>query len=298
MPDSKRNTDQPTILVTGATGTIGSQVARLLLADGLRVRVASRRPEALADLSDLGSAEPIRLDLEDASTYAAGFEGVDRLFLVGPGGPGFSGHVARAIDAARAAGVEHIVRYSALGADPEGFFPIAKEHGLADQALERSEVSWTILQPTFYMDNFINFQGEAIRHQSAFYGASGGGKAAYVSSADIAAVAAAVLRDPADHAGKRYVLTGPEAHADEAVAGMISETLGKPVKYVDVGDEGLAASMRERGAPEFMVESMVGLEQVKQRGWAEAVSPAVGQLLGRPAEPMQAFLRRRAAELR
>lgn len=287
-----------TILVTGATGTIGKQVARLLLADGVAIRVASRRPEALADLAELGAATAVRLDLEDPSTYAAAFEGVDAVFLVGPGGPGFGEHAAAAIDAARRAGVEHIVRYSALGASVDGTFPIAREHGIADRALEASEIGWTILQPTFYMDNFINFQGEAIRGQGAFYGASKGGKAAYVSSSDIAAVAAAVLRDPSSHAGQRYVLTGPQAHADAEVATLIGEAVGKPVQYVEVGEEGVAASLRERGADDFFVESMVGLEQVKQQGWAEAVSPDVEKVLGRPAQPFTAFLAARGTELR
>lgn len=296
MSDTSKTTS--TILVTGATGTIGKQVARLLVSEGVAIRVASRRPEALADLAALGPATAVRLDLEDASTYAAAFAGVDALFLVGPGGPGFGEHAAAAIDAARQAGVKHVVRYSALGASVDGAFPIAREHGIADEALERTEIGWTILQPTFYMDNFINFQGEAIRGQGAFYGASKGGKAAYVSSADIAAVAAAVLRDPTAHAGKRYVLTGPQAHADSDVADLIAEAVGKPVKYVDVGDEGIAASLRERGAPDFFVESMVGLERVKQQGWAEAVSTDVETVLGRPAQRFSEFLANRGAELR
>lgn len=296
MTDTKQTT--PTILVTGATGTIGSQVARQLVDQGVSIRVASRRPEALAELAASGRATAVRLDLEDPSTHAEAFQGVDALFLVGPGGPGFGQHAAAAIEAARAAGVKHIVRYSALGASVDGAFPIAREHGIADQALEASEMGWTILQPTFYMDNFINFQGDAIRSQGAFYGASKGGKAAYVSSADIAAVAVAVLRNPSTHASQRYVLTGPQAHADADVANLIGEAVGKPVKYVDVGDEGVAASLRERGAPDFFVDSMVGLERVKQQGWAEAVSPDVENVLGRPAQPFAEFLAARGSELR
>lgn len=296
MSDTSKT--NPTILVTGATGTIGSRVARRLLADGIAVRVASRRPEALADLAGLGPATPVRLDLEDPSTYPSAFEGVDALFLVGPGGPGFGQHAAAAIEAARAAGVKHVVRYSALGASVDGTFPIAREHGIADRALEASEIGWTILQPTFYMDNFINFQGEAIRGQAAFYGASEGGKTAYVSSDDIAAVAASVLLDPSSHAGQRYVLTGPEAHADTDVAALIGEAVGKPVKYVDVGVDGVATSLRERGADDFFVDSMVGLEKVKQEGWAEAVSPDVEKVLGRPAQPFTEFLAARGSELR
>ncbi len=294
MTDRNTTTTTHTILVTGATGTIGSQVARRLLADGLSIRVASRRPEALIELAELGPATPVRLDLEDPSTYAEAFAGVDVVFLVGPGGPGFGGRVREALAAAREAGVQHVVRYSALGASSDGFFPIAREHGIADEAVERSELAWTILQPTFYMDNFINFQGDAIRGQGAFYGASKGGKAAYVSSDDIAAVATAVLRDPAAHAGQRYTLTGPQAHADDDVAALI----GEPIRYVDVGDEGLAASLRERGSTEFFVESMVGLEQVKQRGYAEAVSPDVEKVLGRPAQGFGEFLAARGSELR
>lgn len=289
---------RPTILITGATGLIGGQVARALLAKGTSFVAASRNPDRLDDLvrAGEGRVEARTLDLEDPATYGA-FEGIDTLFLVGPQGPGFGARVAATLEAARTAGVRHVVRYSALGADPDASFPLAREHGIAERAVEASGLSWTILQPTFYQDNLFTYQSDAIRSTNAFYGASLEGKVAYVASSDIAAVATAIVLHPADHAGRRYVLTGPEALSDVELAARLSRAAGKTIRYVDIGDEGVASNLRDAGTPPFMVESMVGLEQVKRKGWAAEVSPAVEAILGRPAAPVDALFAARASSL-
>ena len=289
----------PTILVTGATGTIGRQVAQNLIARGVSIVVASRTPSRLADLVEQsgGLAEARALDLEDSSTFDA-LEGMRTLFMVGPQSEGFGDTVAPVLAAAKEAGVTHVVRYSALGADRDAFFPLAREHGVGEEAVEASGIAWTILQPTFYQDNVIHFQGDAIRSTGAFYGASRDGKVAYVASADIAAVATEVLLQPGAHAGQRYVLTGPEALSDDEVASRLSDALGRSVRYVDIGDDAIADNLREAGTSAFMVESMVGLEQVKRNGWAAEVSPAVEELLGRPATSIETLLQARADELR
>lgn len=299
MNERATSSTRPAILITGATGTIGGQVARRLTAQGRHVAVASRRPEQLADLvadSD-GLAEARRLDLEDPATFDA-FDGIHTLFLLGPIGPDFGERVAVAVKAAAKAGVQHVVRYSALGANPEASSVLARQHGLADRAVADSGMDWTILQPTFYQDNFLNFQGEAIRRTDAFYGASGEGRSAYVASADLADVAAQILREPAAHASQRYVLTGPEALTDTEVADRLSKAIDHTVRYVDVGDESVGQSLRDQGAAPWFADSMVVLEQVKRNGWAAEVSPTVEKILGRPARPIEAFFQANAASFR
>lgn len=291
---------RPAILVTGATGKIGGQVARRLLAKGKHIAVASRDPSQLDELvaASEGRAEARRLDLEDPSTFGA-FEGIHTAFLVGPTGPDFGERAAVAIEAAVKAGVQHIVRYSALGADPESAnSPLARQHGLGERAVEQSGVAWTILRPTFYQDNLVTYQGGAIKGTNAFYGASGEGRSAYVHSADIAEVAAEVLASPSAHEGQRYTLTGPAALTDAEVAAQITEAVGRPVAYVDVGDEGVAKSLRDAGTPEWFVKSMVVLEQVKRNGWASQVSPDIEKVLGRAPRPISAFLAEHADALR
>lgn len=280
-----------TILITGATGTVGSRVAAALLERGERVRVGVRAPEKAAALREAG-AEVVRLDFEDPSTLAPAFEGVRRAFLLVPFVEDFDRLVPEVLAEAKRAGVSFVVKLSAVGAEPDALLPIGRRHAAADRAVAESGLGYAILQPTFFQDNILKFQRDALREQGAFYGASHGGRASYVSSRDIAEVAAEILVDPAAHDGARYVLTGPEALEDARVAELASAAFGAPVRYVDVPDDAYADSMRQRGAPEWMVESMLGLERLKSSGQAAGVSPAVEQILGRPPEPMASFLSR------
>lgn len=286
-----------TILITGATGTIGSQVASELLDRGASVRVASRRPEALARFAERG-AEVTRIDLEDPASLAPALAGVTRAFVVGPqSGPDFGAHIELVVAAAAAAGVEHLLRYSALGADPEAPLALSREHGVAEAHVKAGPIPWTILEPTFYQDNIITFSGDSIRSEGVFYGAAGDGAATYVSSADIARVAAAILEDPAPHAGATYVLTGPEALSSAALAALATEVLGREIRYVDLPPETLGAGMRGAGLPGWLADALVGLEAVKRDGYAAAVSPAVREITGRDPESYRTFLERNRGKL-
>ncbi len=287
-----------TTFITGATGTIGNQLARLLLERGDHtVRVGTRRPEAAAALAALG-AEVAALDLDDPSTLPAAFAGVDRLFLVGPQTTSeFGATVQPILAAAKAAGVRFVLRLSALGASTDGGFALAREHGIGEAHVAASGIDWAILRPTFFQDNLLNFQGAAVAKDGAFYGASGGGAVSYISSADVARTAASILADPAPHVGKRYVLTGPEAMTDEALAALATDVIGKPLRYVDVTPDQLRGSMVEAGMPAWIADSLVALESVKAQGYAAEVSPAVEDITGKPPETYRAFLARNRARL-
>jgi uncharacterized protein YbjT (DUF2867 family) len=286
-----------TILITGATGTIGRQLARELLDRGASIRAASRRPEALADLAERG-AETARIDLEDPSTLEPAFAGVDAAFVVGPlGGPDFGDRVAAITAAAGRAGLGHMVRYSALGANPDASFALARAHGIGDQHVKSGDVPYTIIQPTFYQDNLINFAGDTIRGEGAFYGASGDGAAAYISSADIVRVLAAILESPADHVGQTYTLTGPEALTATELASLATEVVGREIRYVDLAPEQFAGALRGAGMPDWIADSMVALEGIKRDGYAAELSPAVRELSGRDPETYRSFLERNRGKL-
>ena len=161
------------------------------------------------------------------------------------------------LKAAKKAGVEHVVRLSAIGVDPKGTFPLSRLHGAADSAVMESGLGWTILRPTFFMDNILKFHADEIRSQGVLHGAAGEGRTSYASSADIAGVAVEALTDPPAHRDKIYVLTGAEAITDDDLASLASNVLGRPVRYQDVGLEAFAESLRAMGQPEWIVESMV-----------------------------------------
>lgn len=285
------------ILITGATGTIGSAAAHAALEAGLDVRIGVRRPDKARAYADRG-AHVVPLDYEKPDAVEAAFDGVERVFLLTPFVEDFLSLVRPAVEAAKTAGVKHMVRMSALGADPGSEDGLSRQHGESEQLVKNSGLGWTIIQPTFFMDNVVNYQGEAIKAQGAFYGASRGGKTAYVASADVGAVVARLLADPARHAAETHVLTGPEPLADEEVARILTDVLGRDVKYVDLEPDQFAAGMVQNGLPRWAASHMVALEGVKAQGWAARVSPSVEKILGRPAEPFRSFAERHVDRLR
>jgi uncharacterized protein YbjT (DUF2867 family) len=138
-----------TILVTGATGTVGAQVVHRLSETDAKVRAFVRRP-ADATLT-LGDVELVPGDLGDASSIQRALAGVDRVFLTAPDGPDKVAHEQAVIDAAAAAGVELVVKLSALHADPDSPLPAFAWHGAVEQHLHRSDLPAVVLQPSFFM---------------------------------------------------------------------------------------------------------------------------------------------------
>lgn len=284
------------ILVTGATGTIGRQLVTRLLEVGASVRAGVRDPARAADLEAAG-AELVRLDFLDASTHAPALDGASRVFFLSPFTENFHRDLLPFVASMAASGVEHVVRISASGADPQAPLELGRKHAAAEAAVAESGLPWTVLRPTFFMDNFLTQARASVLAEGAFYGASADQPVAYVSTRDIAEVAAHVLLTPAAHVGKVYALTGPQALRNTEVAERIGAAIGKPVRYVDLSAEQLEAGMVEQGTPPWLVEAIGGLEGIKAKGWAAEVSPSVAQMLGRAGEGFEAFITRNAARL-
>jgi uncharacterized protein YbjT (DUF2867 family) len=284
------------ILVTGATGTIGKEVVRALRAKNLEVRAAARTPEKLESLKALG-AEVVALDFEDPASVKAAFQGVDRVFLLTPFVQEPLPLVKGALQAAKQAGVRFVLRMSAAGADPNSPGVLSREHGQAEILVKESGLPWAIIQPTFFMDNFQNYSGQSIKGQNVVVGAAGTGKTAYVSSADVGAVAAEILANPDKHASKSYVITGGEAVTEEQAVAAISEVLGREIKYINMSGKDYDAALRQWGVPGWQVDGLVFLESIKANGWAEGTVSTVKDLTGREPERLQRFLERNKAQL-
>ncbi|MCB9741944.1 MAG: SDR family oxidoreductase [Alphaproteobacteria bacterium] len=283
------------VLITGATGTVGALTARALLGGDLLVRVAVRDPAAAQDLAALG-AEVVAFDYDDPSTHGPAFDGVDAALLISPFVEDPLPGLRAAVQAAEVAGVRHLVRLSAAGADPDAS-GLPGKHGLGERLVQESGLGWTVLRPTFFIDNLWKFNAQSIREQGAWFGAGAGGRSSWVAAQDVAEVAAAALRQPEVHAGQVYALTGAEALSDAELAGLVGEALGREVRYVEVGPEGLRQGMAQWGAPAWLVRDMLFLENVKAQGWAEATSPHVAQVLGRPPTAAAAYVQANAAAL-
>jgi uncharacterized protein YbjT (DUF2867 family) len=285
------------ILITGANGTIGTATVRALRAAGAEVRAGLRSPEKGGLLRELG-ADIVPFDLSAPATLRSALDGVERMLLITPFVEHATELVTAAVEAAKEAGVSFLLRLSGLGADAESPALLARQHGVGERIVRDSGIAAAVIRPSFFMDNLINFSGASIKAEGAIYGAAGDGKVAFLSSRDIGRVAATILGNPEERAGKTYVLTGPSALDHDQAARALGAAIGKEVRYVNLAPEQLAAGMRQRGLPEFAVEGLVFLERVKAQGWASGVTSSVADITGRTPETLAEFLSREAHRLR
>ena len=267
------------ILVIGASGKVGGQAVRALVAKGLPVRTLSREP-AKIDALGLG-VEAVKGDLDDATTIPPALEGVEKVFLVA-GGFDIPTEETNVIEAAEAAGVAHLVLLSSLGADAG--VASGPLHAPGEARLRSSSLSWTILRPAVFMANALMWR-DTIRAQGVFYEPTGTGRHAMIHPTDIGEVAAEVLSaDGSEHHGATHELTGPEAISSADCATALSAVLGTDVHHVDVPDEAFRDGMTKAGAPPPLVDSLARYYAMVKAGEFAMVTPTVESILGRPAQ--------------
>lgn len=281
------------IVVTGATGTIGSELLRLLSGEGERVRGLSRDPTRGEELPGV---EWVEADLARREGLAEAMEGGDRLFLL----TGNTAEMVRlqknAIRAAAAAGVGHVVKLSALGATDHSKSVIGLWHHVVERALKESGLAWTLLRPHHFMQNVLDpvvFDREAGRVHSA----SGEGRIPFVDTRDIAACARATLTEEG-HAGGTYTLTGPEALSYREATEVLSEVLDRPLEYVSESMDEAWRRRREAGDPVWLVAAQLAIAGYQRAGGpTERVTDDVARLTGEPARTFRQFAEDHLAEL-
>jgi uncharacterized protein YbjT (DUF2867 family) len=280
------------ILVVGATGTTGGEVARQLLAAGEKPRLLVRNRARASEFEY--KAEIVEGELDNPASLTAALEGIEKAFLVSAGldGPNLE---IKFIDAAKKAGVRHIVKLSVIGAD-EPSLTFSKWHARVEKHLKDSGLSWTMLRPGNFMSNALLLWGETIRAQGAFYQPTGEGRWAAIDPADIGAVAVQALTKPG-HEGKAYTLTGPESLTAAQYAETLSSVLGKPVKFVDVPPEAAKDSMLASGIPAEYVEAILNLMAAMKAGHTDIVTDTFERVMGRKPTRFEDWVRRNRAAL-
>jgi uncharacterized protein YbjT (DUF2867 family) len=277
------------ILVTGATGTVGSEVVKQLRAKGAPVRALVRDPVKAATALGEG-VELAQGDLLQPATIDAALADCDHVFVLTAFTPDQLTPQSNAIDAAARRGGIHVVKMGVVGTSAESPVDVARQMAAVDERLQASSVQWTVLQPHSFMQNLLGMAG-AIAGEGVLYGASGEGLIASVDTRDIAAVAVAALTEEG-HVGKTYVLTGPGAISYSEMAAVLSAALGKEVRYVDLSEEDYRASLQGWGLAPTQVEDLVLLyARIFRDGHGAAVSSAVQDVTGRPARRFDEFVR-------
>ena len=282
------------ILITGGTGTSGREIVEAVARAGRPFRVTARDVARAEPLKKLG-AEVVRGDFTDAASLERAMAGVERVFLNSGPTEDLVDLQGNVIDAARRAGVRHVVKLSVFGADLPGAPGVRflRQHVEVERRLRDSGLAWTMLRPTFFMQNLLGSAG-TIRQAGAIFMPAADGRAPYIDTRDIADVAAATLTQPG-HEGRAYELTGPEDLSFHDMARAIGAATGRDVKYVPVSDDQARPSLLASGIPAWNVEGMLELMRATREGWMAGVTREVERLTGRPARTFAAFAREHAA---
>jgi uncharacterized protein YbjT (DUF2867 family) len=274
------------ILITGATGNIGSALLPLLARQGASVRAIAHSESAHLQVEDLGF-QAVEGDFDRPDTLEAAMQGCDRLFLLSPPNPTQPERERAAIDAAKRAGVTHVVALSVLGAGPSSSQSFSGWHGEIDDYLVGSGIPYTILRPSGFMQVHL-LPVDTVKQQGVWYGMTGEGATGYIDAADVGEVAAHVLTTEG-HTGAIYELTGPEAISMPQAAGQLSEVIGRDVTYVDVPADQFRANLGQFGLPDWLADAIQALYQSIREGHAALVTDHVEKVIGRPARSYRQF---------
>ncbi|ORA26310.1 NmrA family NAD(P)-binding protein [Mycobacterium aquaticum] len=268
------NTNDRPVLVLGATGKTGSSVAAALKQRGVSVRTAGRHDT------------DVQFDWDDPTTHAPALEGAGALYLLSPlMRTDYAPIVSEFLDKAERAGVSHVTYLSAYG----------MEHAPAEvviRAVEldlesRSGLTHSFIRPSWFMQNFSTSFLTPVNDVIAV--PNGDGAEAFVSTDDIASVAAATLADPAAHAGKSYAPTGPEALTIGQAAEIISAATGRTITYFPIEQDAWIDAMLGAGVPEDYAAILRLLTTTVASGNGSQPNGDIQAVTGRPATTFAEF---------
>ena len=249
------------ILLTGATGTAGSFIANEFVRERVPVRILVRHRAKAAGLEKVPTVEIVEGDMSKRSTLGPALDGVDRVLMISAPVMDMVETQSAFIDASKAAGVRHVIKFSGLDARPDTSFPFGVMHKHIEEHLEKSGLAWTHLRPTGFMQEYLR-EAPSIINAGAFYSALGDVRLNPVDLADVGSVAFLLLRD-GGHQGKQIPVTGPEALTMTEIAGRISRAAGRTVRYVPISRDARRQALIAHGIPAEFADALN--KQVEER---------------------------------
>ncbi len=273
------------ILITGASGNVGREVLRQIAKTGVQVRAAYQSVGKAAAAPS--GVELVTMDYNQPASLRAALNGVERVFLVGPPASNLVALERKAVDEIKRSGVKHVVKLSAMGGRAATY---PRQHAESEDYIQSSGVPYTFLRPNGFMQNFVNYNAATINTQNAFYGCVGEGKVSHVDIRDIGAVAVKTLTETG-HEGKAYTLTGPAAFTNAEIAQILSDDLGREIRYIDLPREQFKQALLGAGLQEWDADALIDLQRLYHEGGASAVTSDVERLLGRKPTSFEQFSR-------
>ena len=276
------------ILVTGATGHIGKELIPLLLEVGQPVRVLVRDERKASHLDRC--IDRAVGDLNNPESLISAMRGVERVFLV----TFEKQQDINVLEAAKRAGVQHIVKLSTLEAT-EHKIKVGKWHYEREELIRASRLDWTFLRPGMFMSNSIEWWSDSIKGQgSVFFPGGKKGEVAPVDPRDVAKVAALALTQPG-HAGQAYELTGSELFTIGEMVQVISHVLGKPIQYVDIPPIAAKLFMLKNRMDKTLVNALMEMLASLRKNEGAIVTDTVQDVTGTAPRTFEAWCRNHVA---
>jgi uncharacterized protein YbjT (DUF2867 family) len=269
-----------TILVTGASGTIGRELVRYLITNNTCVRIAARDEQKIKEFQNSG-CPVINFDYEKKNTYDKAFEGISGFYLSVPlWRPCIDELILPAIESAKKHGVTHIVSLGAIGLQLDNETPLS----ILEQYVKHCGLQFTILRPNLLMQTVLSLSSYMVKQLREIRLPAGDARISFVDARDVAEAAAIALVDPS-HRNKAYNLTGSEALSHSEIANILSRISGSTISYIPVSHNEALKNLTNEGWPSEKISMMVGLYEIARHGWCEAVFPDLANLLDH--EPMR-----------
>jgi uncharacterized protein YbjT (DUF2867 family) len=275
-----------TILITGSTGNVGSQVVKQLSSFSGSVRAAVQSKNRADDIKNT-KAELVVMNFKKSDTIEAAFKDIQKLFLLTPFVPDMVEMSKSLITEAKKANVNHIVKQSAFGSDLEDGITMNKLHRQVEEAIKSSGINYTFLRPMSFMQNYLGL-GDSIKSQGVFYAPLIDSRTSFVDVRDIAAVAVEALTK-SGHENKAYNITGPEAVSNYDIANILSKTIGRKITYVNISDDDSRKGMKENGMQEWTINALMELYNFQKVGKASRVSLDVERVTNRKPISFEQF---------
>jgi NAD(P)H dehydrogenase (quinone) len=279
------------ILITAATGHLGNATIEFLLKKipAGQIEGLIRNEAKAAGLS----AKGITLrkgDYFDVQSLEKAFKDIDTLVFISSGD--LQNRVQQhqnVVNAAKVAGVKHIIYTSVVKATPTLKFTVGIDHYHTEEMLKQSGIPYTILRHTFYTEVLPLFFGGALQTGQWFY-AAGDAKANFASRTDMAEAIANVAANPAPHANKVYEITSGRSYSFHEVAGIVSQATGKQISYIPIPLEALKEGMKQAGVPEDHIPMYASIAESISAGELDVTEDSLEKLLQRKPVDLKDYL--------
>ncbi len=257
-----------------------------VVAAGAGVRAFVRTPSRLTRPEGV---QVLQGSFDDDRSLAMALQGVDVMLLLGRDSPDSVSQHRRVLAHAYRAEVRHIVKLSAIGASPHSPIALMREHNEIDEEIRGGPANWTILKPHLYMQNLLR-AADAVRREGRLAAPMGHDRFPLVDTGDVGAAAAVVLTNPAPHAAREYMLTGPLAHSYDEVAAQLAAVAGHAVAYEPLTPDDFEARLLAAGIPSWRAFDLAHIASAYS-ATEKAVSPDLPMLLGREPRSLSKFLK-------